>query len=282
MNDESMMARLRRRLHRNGQRRLRGGQEQERPAPVYKSPREIQIMREAGRIVARVHQAFREAVRPGVSTWELDELASSIIHSHNAKSSFLGYRGYPANICTSINEELVHGIPDRARVLREGDIISIDVGVFYRGFVGDSGWTYPVGAIEPAAERLLQVTEESLYAGIEATRAGNRVLDISAAVQGRVEPSGFHVVREYTGHGVGRAMHEGPQVLNYVSDDTDGRVGLRPGLVIAIEPMVQMGTWRTETLSDKWTVISEDQSLSAHFEHTVAVTNRGPEILTRL
>ncbi len=239
-------------------------------------------MREAGRIVARVHQAFREAVRPGVSTWELDELASSIIHSHNAKSSFLGYRGYPANICTSINEELVHGIPDRARVLREGDIVSIDVGVFYRGFVGDSGWTYPVGAIEPAAERLLQVTEESLYAGIEATRAGNRVLDISAAVQGSVEPSGFHVVREYTGHGVGRAMHEGPQVLNYVSDDSDGRVGLRPGLVIAIEPMVQMGTWRTETLRDKWTVISEDHSLSAHFEHTVAVTNRGPEILTRL
>ena len=282
MNDESMMTRLRRRLHRNGQRRLRGRQEQERPAPVYKSPREIQIMREAGRIVARVHQAFREAVRPGVSTWELDELASSIIHSHNAKSSFLGYRGYPANICTSINEELVHGIPDRARVLREGDIVSIDVGVFYRGFVGDSGWTYPVGAIEPAAERLLQVTEESLYAGIEATRAGNRVLDISAAVQGSVEPSGFHVVREYTGHGVGRAMHEGPQVLNYVSDDTDGRVGLRPGLVIAIEPMVQIGTWRTETLSDKWTVISEDHSLSAHFEHTVAVTNRGPEILTRL
>jgi methionyl aminopeptidase len=212
----------------------------------------------------------------------LDELAVSIIHSHNAKSSFLGYRGYPANICTSINEELVHGIPDKARVLQEGDVVSIDVGVFYRGFVGDSGWTYPVGAVEPEAERLLQVTEESLYAGIEATRVGNRVLDISAAVQGRIEPSGFHVVREYTGHGVGRSMHEGPQVLNYVSDDSDGRVGLRPGLVIAIEPMVQMGTWRTETLRDKWTVISEDHSLSAHFEHTVAVTNRGPEILTRL
>lgn len=281
MSDESMMTRLRRRLHGNGRPRLKARQEQERPAPVFKSPREIQIMREAGRIVARVHEEFREAIRPGISTLDLDELAAATIHGHRAKSSFLGYRGYPANICTSINEELVHGIPSRERVLQEGDIISIDVGVFYRGFVGDSGWTYPVGAIEPGAERLLRVTEGSLNAGIKAIRSGGRVLDISAAVQNSVEPSGFHVVREYTGHGVGRAMHEGPQVLNYVSDDTDGRVVLRPGLVIAIEPMVQMGTWRTETLKDKWTVISEDHSLSAHFEHTVAVTNRGPEILTR-
>ena len=282
MNDESMMMKLRRRLRRNGRGRIKARQEQERPAPIHKSPREIQIMREAGRIVARVHQAFRQAIRPGISTWDLDELAAGIIHSHNAKSSFLGYRGYPANICTSINEELVHGIPDQSRVLQEGDIISIDVGVYHRGFVGDSGWTYPVGEIDPAAERLLQVTEESLSAGIEAIRAGSCVLDISTAVQKSIEPSGFHVVREYTGHGVGRSMHEGPQVLNYVSDDTDGRVALSPGLVIAIEPMVQMGTWRTETLKDKWTVISEDHSLSAHFEHTVAVTNRGPEILTLL
>ena len=281
MNDEGMMTKFRRRLRRNG-RRLKARQERKRPAPIHKSPRELQIMREAGRIVARVHQAFREAIRPGVSTWDLDELAVGIIHSHNAKSSFLGYRGFPANICTSINEELVHGIPNRARVLEDGDIISIDVGVVHRGFVGDSGWTYPVGAIDPVAERLLQVTEESLTAGIEAARSGNRVLDISAAVQGSVEPSGYHVVRQYTGHGVGRAMHEGPQVLNYVSDDLDGKVALCPGLVVAIEPMVQIGTWRTETLKDKWTVISEDHSLSAHFEHTVAVTNKGPEILTRL
>ena len=277
-----MMTRFRHRLGRNGQGRLKARQERERPAPIHKSPREIQIMREAGRIVARVHQSFRQAIRPGISTWDLDELAAEIIHSSNAKSSFLGYRGYPANICTSINEELVHGIPNQTRVLQEGDIISIDVGVFYRGFVGDSGWTYAVGDIDPAAERLMRVTEESLSAGIEAIRSGNCVLDISAAVQNSVEPSGFHVVREYTGHGVGRSMHEGPQVLNYVSDDTDGKVALSPGLVIAIEPMVQMGTWRTETLKDKWTVISEDHSLSAHFEHTVAVTNKGPEILTRL
>jgi methionyl aminopeptidase len=282
MNNESMMTRFRHRLRRKGQGRLKARQERERPAPIHKSPREIQIMREAGRIVARVHQSFRQGIRPGISTWELDELAAEIIHSNNAKSSFLGYRGYPANICTSINEELVHGIPNQTRVLQEGDIISIDVGVFYRGFVGDSGWTYAVGDIDPGAEQLLRVTEESLSAGIEAIRSGNCVLDISAAVQNSVEPSGFHVVREYTGHGVGRSMHEGPQVLNYVSDDTDGKVALSPGLVIAIEPMVQMGTWRTETLKDKWTVISEDHSLSAHFEHTVAVTNKGPEILTRL
>ncbi len=282
MADKSMMMKFRRRLRRNGRRPLSAKQERERPAPVFKNPREIQIMREAGRIVARVHQAFREAIEPGISTWDLDRLAVEIIQSHNAKSSFLGYRGFPANICTSINEELVHGIPNRARVLLDGDIISIDVGVYHRGFVGDSGWTYAVGAIDPEAERLLRVTEESLAAAIEATRSGNRVLDISAAVQKSVEPSGFHVVREYTGHGVGRAMHEGPQVLNYVSDDVDGKVELRSGLVVAIEPMVQIGTWRTETLKDKWTVVSKDHSLSAHFEHTVAVTNRGPEILTCL
>lgn len=282
MAGESMMTKFRRRLRRSGPRRPRARQERERSAPVFKNPREIQIMREAGRIVARVHQAFREAIEPGITTWDLDQLAVEIIHSHNAKSSFLGYRGFPANICTSINEELVHGIPNRGRMLLDGDIISIDVGVFHRGFVGDSGWTYAVGTIDPEAERLLRVTEESLAAGIEATRSGNRVLDISAAVQKSVEPSGFHVVREYTGHGVGRAMHEGPQVLNYVSDDVDGKVELKSGLVVAIEPMVQIGTWRTETLKDKWTVISKDRSLSAHFEHTVAVTNRGPEILTRL
>jgi len=239
-------------------------------------------MREAGRIVAKVHQAFRNVIRPGISTWDLDRLAEEIIHKYNATSSFLGYRGFPANICTCINEELVHGIPKRSRVLRNGDIISIDVGVMYRGFVGDSGWTYPVGNISPAVEHLLQVTEESLYAGIKATRSGSRVRDISAAVQNHVEANGLHIVREYTGHGVGRAMHEAPQILNYVSGDLDGTVELHSGLVVAIEPMVQVGTWRTKTLKDKWTVISKDRSLNAHFEHTVAVTNKGPEILTSL
>ncbi len=245
-----------------------------------KTPREIRIMREAGRIVARVHQVLQEAVRPGVSTWELDRLAAEALARHGARSAFLGYRGYPAHICTSINEELVHGIPSRERVLVEGDIISIDVGVFYRGFVGDSAWTYPVGTIGPEARRLLEVTERSLQAGIEQARPGNRIRDISRAVQQVVESAGLHVVRAYTGHGVGRNMHEPPQVLNYVGGDRDGNLVMEPGLVIAIEPMVQVGTPDTETLADGWTVVSKDRSLSAHFEHTVAVTEKGPEILT--
>lgn len=253
---------------------------QERPAPILKSPREIQIMREAGRIVARIHTAMRELVRPGVSTWELDQVALEILQKYGAVSPFFGYRGYPAQICTSINEELVHGIPSKERVLKVGDIISIDVGAQYRGFVGDSGWTYPVGAIDDKTADLLRVTEASLYAGIAQAVVGKRVVDISRAVQQVVEDAGLHVVREYTGHGVGRQMHEPPQVLNYVGGDPDGMLVLEPGVVIAIEPMVQVGTWQTRALRDGWTVVSKDGSMAAHFEHTVAVTNNGPEILT--
>ena len=245
-----------------------------------KSPREIQIMREAGRIVARVHAALREAIRPGVSTLDLDQLAVETMSKYNAVSSFLGYRGYPANICASVNEELVHGIPKKDRVLKAGDIISIDVGVRYRGFIGDSAWTYAVGEISPAAQELMRVTERGLSEGIAQAQVGKRVVDISRAVQRCVEAERMHIVREYTGHGVGRQMHEAPQVLNYESQDPDGQTVLRPGLVIAIEPMVQLGTWQTRTLRDKWTVISKDFSLTAHFEHTVAITNNGPEILT--
>ncbi|MEJ5247249.1 MAG: type I methionyl aminopeptidase [Caldilinea sp.] len=252
----------------------------QRPQPQLKSPREIQIMREAGRIVARVHAVLREAIRPGVSTWELDQLAAETMSKYNAASCFLGYRGFPAHICTSINEELVHGIPSKDRILKAGDIISIDVGVRYRGFIGDSAWTYAVGEISPEAQALMRVTEESLYQGIAQAHPGRRVVDISRAVQRHVEAHGFHVVREYTGHGVGRQMHEAPQVLNYESQDPDGQIVLQPGLVIAIEPMVQIGTWQTRTLKDNWTVISKDHSLTAHFEHTVAITNNGPEILT--
>jgi methionyl aminopeptidase len=252
----------------------------QRSVPVPKSAREIQIMREAGRIVAKVHAALREAIRPGVSTQELDELALAVLQKYNAVSAFLGYRGYPANICASVNDELVHGIPSKKRVLEEGDVISVDVGSQYRGFIGDSAWTYAVGEIDEAAQRLMQVTEASLFAGIEQAVVGNKVMDVSRAVQRVVEENGLYVVREYTGHGVGRQMHEPPQVLNYVSGDADGEYVLEPGVVIAIEPMVQAGTARTRTLSDKWTVVSEDGSLAAHFEHTIAVTNHGPEILT--
>lgn len=261
-------------------RRARTNHVQQQSVPILKSPKEIQIMREAGRIVARVHQALKEAVQPGVSTWELDQVALGVLQKYNAISSFLGYRGYPANICTSINEELVHGIPSKSRKLSNGDIISIDVGVFHRGFVGDSAWSYAVGQIGSKAQKLMDVTEQSLYAGIEFATSGNQVKDISRAIQHHVESNGFYIVREYTGHGVGREMHEPPQVLNYVGGDADGNLLLQPGLVIAIEPMVQLSTWETETLRDKWTVISKDRNLACHFEHTVAITNSGPEILT--
>ena len=260
--------------------RTRATKQQQRSKPTLKDAREIQIMREAGRIVARVHGTFREAIRPGINTWELDQIALEVIHKYNAISAFKGYRGFPGHICASINEELVHGIPSKKRKLQSGDIISIDVGVKYRGFVGDSAWSYAVGPISDEAAELMAVTEESLYAGIEQARLGNQVIDISRAVQKVVEGRGMHVVQEYTGHGVGREMHEAPQVLNYVSEDPDAQTRLQPGLVVAIEPMVQAGTAETKTLKDKWTVISKDRSLTAHFEHTVAVTTRGPEILT--
>jgi methionyl aminopeptidase len=248
--------------------------------PILKSPQEIKIMREAGRIVARVHAALREAVRPGVSTWELDQVALEVLQKYNAVSSFLGYNGYPAQICASVNDELVHGIPSKDRILRAGDIISIDVGATYRGFIGDSAWTYAVGEISDKAVELMTVTEASLYKGIEQATVGHRVVDISRAVQNHVETHGFHIVRGYTGHGVGRQMHEPPQVLNYVAGDPDGNLPLQAGLVIALEPMVQAGTWQTKVLGDDWTVVSKDGSLAAHFEHTIAITNNGPEILT--
>ncbi len=268
-----MKRRPRRRLFRRPTR-------QEAPRPILKTPQEIQILREAGRIVGRVHQVLKEAIRPGVSTWELDQLAAETLHRYNAESAFLGYRGYPAHICTSINEELVHGIPSKERILREGDIISIDVGSYYRGFVVDSAWTYPVGSISEEAQALLEATEGSLYAGIEQAVAGNRIRDVSRAVQEYVESRGFYVVREYAGHGVGRSMHEPPQVLNYVTEGGDSDLVMEPGLVFALEPMVQAGTWETRVLADGWTVVSKDGSLTAHFEHTIAVTGAGPKILT--
>ena len=237
-------------------------------------------MREAGRIVARVHVPLREAVRPGVSTWDLDQIAVEVLRKYNATSCFLGYRGFPANICASINEELVHGIPSKDRILQEGDIISIDVGSRYRGFIGDSAWSYCVGTVSPEAAELMRVTEECLFEGIAQAKTGNRIVDISRAVQQHVESNGLHIVREYTGHGVGRQMHEPPQVLNYVSNDPDGNCLLEPGLVIALEPMVQRDTWETKTLKDNWTVINRKGGLAAHFEHTIAITNNGPEILT--
>ncbi len=248
-----------------------------------KSPEEIAIMRQAGRINALALQAVREAIRPGVSTAELDAIAEEVIRRHGGKPAFKGYPGpypFPATITVCINEELVHGIPREDRIIQEGDIVSVDCGTIYKGFVADAAFTVGVGDISPLARKLLQVTEEALHRGIQQARPGRYTGDISAAIQAHVEKHGFHVVREYTGHGIGRWMHEDPAVPNFGEPGTG--VLLRPGMVLALEPMVLVGTPETEVLEDEWTVVSADGSLTAHFEHTVAVTEFGPQILTKL
>jgi methionyl aminopeptidase len=247
-----------------------------------KNPAEIAIMREAGRINATVLAAVREQLKPGVSTTDLDAAAEEVLKKFGAVSPFKGY-GYPPfpnSITVSINEELVHGIPTTSRKLKEGDIVSIDCGTFFDGYVADSAFSAGVGEISPKAAKLLDVTEQSLFVGIAKMRSGNRTGDISEAIQKYVESHGFQVTREYTGHGVGRQMHEGPQVPNYGTAGTG--ILLRPGMVIALEPMVLVGTNKTKTLKDKWTVVSADGSLTAHFEHSVAVTEGDPLILTVL
>ncbi|HLF27915.1 MAG TPA: type I methionyl aminopeptidase [Anaerolineae bacterium] len=247
---------------------------------VLKSAQEIELMRQAGRIVAEVLALMREVARPGVTTVELDRAAAELIQRRGGRPTFKGYHGYPANICTMINHELVHGIPSSQRRLKDGDILSLDVGVTYKGYVGDAGSTLAIGEVSPRARQLIEVTEGSLYAGIAQARAGHRAGDISAAVQQYVESRGFSIIREYTGHGVGRQMHEEPQVPNF------GRAGrglvLKPGLTLALEPMVSAGDWRTRVLEDGWTVVTADGSLSAYFEHSIAITESDPEILTKL
>lgn len=248
-------------------------------AIIVKSSNELGIMREAGRIVAVVLDTLKDHVKPGVRTAELDAIAEDVLKAHGAVASFKGYRGFPASICTSVNEQVVHGIPG-GRVLREGDIVAIDVGSIYNGFQGDAAVTLGVGRISKEVERLLETTEGALAAGIGAAREGAHLGDISAAIQGHAESRGYSVVREYVGHGIGREMHEEPQVPNY-GDAGQGPV-LRRGMTLALEPMVNAGGWRTKVLSDRWTVVTADGSLSAHFEHTIAVTAGEAEVLTRL
>ena len=248
-------------------------------AIIIKSRDEREKMREAGHIVAEILAKLRSAVRPGITTADLDVIAAAELKQRGAKASFLGYHGYPASVCTSVNDEIVHGIPGK-RVLKDGDIISIDFGAIYHGWHGDSAITVPVGEVSSEVKRLLKVTEDSLYRGIATARAGNRVQDIGRAVQSFVEAEGFSVVRQYGGHGVGRSMHEDPQVLNYIEPGYPNPM-LRPGMVIAIEPMVVMGAKETQVLSDKWTVVTADGSYAAHFEHTVAITEGDADILTR-
>lgn len=244
---------------------------------IVKSSQEIELMRQAGHIVAKTLRELARAVKPGITTIQLDTLARRYIEKLQARPAFLGYQGYPASICASLNDEVVHGIPSLRR-LKTGDIISIDVGVFYKGYYGDAAATFAVGEVSPLAARLLEVTRESLYKGIEKAFPGNHLYDISAAIQAYAESQGFSVVRNYVGHGIGSKMHEEPQVPNF------GLPGKGPvleaGMVLAIEPMVNAGTWEVETLGDNWTVVTRDRSLSAHFEHTVAILQDGPKILT--
>ena len=247
---------------------------------ILKSPREIAVMRTAGSIVAAILTELSKMAAPGVRLIELDRKAEAMTLAYHAKPAFKGYNGFPASICASVNEEVVHGIPG-SRVLKEGDIIGIDFGVFYEDFCADSAITVPIGPVAPEVDKLLRVTKEALFLGIEQARAGNRLFDISGAVQNHVETNGFSVVRDFVGHGIGRQMHEDPQIPNFVGNDYNPK--LKSGMALAIEPMVNIGTYEVDVdQHNNWTVRTKDNQYSAHFEHTVAVTGGDPEILTIL
>ena len=246
---------------------------------LLKSPRELEHMRAAGRILAEVKTLLRDLVKPGLSTKEIDEKVEAFILGRGAASAFKGYRGYPATVCTSINQEVVHGIPSPKRKLKEGDIIGLDLGCIVEGYYGDCAVTLPVGTVPARVQELLDVTRESLDKAIVQCRVGNRIGDISHAVQTHCEGHSFGVVRAFVGHGIGRALHEEPQVPNF-GDPGRGPV-LKAGMVLAIEPMVTMGSWEVQVLEDGWTAVTADGSLAAHFEDTIAITDDGPEVLTR-
>jgi len=244
-----------------------------------KTPEQIEKMRAAGRLLAKALRAMGDAIVPGrTTTADLDALAEEIVRAEGGVPAFKGYRGFPASVCASVNEEVVHGIPSPDRVLQPGDIVGLDLGVTLDGWNADAAWTFPVGDVEPAVQRLLNVTKESLFQGIAKARAGNRIGDVASAIQRYVEKNGFSVVRDLVGHGIGRSIHEEPSVPNF------GKPGqgpaLREGMTICIEPMVNMGTWKVRTLQDQWTMVAADGKPSAHFEHTVAITKDGPLILT--
>lgn len=245
---------------------------------ICKTPREIEIMRVAGQIVARTHQELKKHIHPGITTIELDAIAESFIRKHDAVPSFKGYNGFRGSICASVNEELVHGIPGD-RVLHEGDVISIDIGAKYNGYHGDSAWTYGVGIISSENQHLLDVTEESLYMGLKEAKPGERLSNISHAIQLYVEANKLSVVREYVGHGIGMDLHEDPQIPHYGPPNKGPK--LKPGMVLAIEPMVNAGSRYVKTLQDDWTVVTVDGRMCAHFEHTIAITEEGYEILTK-
>ena len=245
---------------------------------ILKSLQEIEKIRKAGLVVADVLRELRQLIKPGVSTVELDTFAEKIIYAAGAKPAFKGYRGYPRTLCTSVNEQVIHGIPSKDVILKAGDLLSIDVGAVVDGFYGDAAVTVPVGTIRPEAERLMRVTEEALTLGIAEAKPGNRLYDISSAIQHHVETNGFSVVREFVGHGIGRSLHEDPQVPNFGERGRGPR--LQSGMVLAIEPMVNAGKSKTVVLEDQWTAVTADGSLSAHFEHTIAILDDGPKVLT--
>lgn len=247
---------------------------------IIKSKREIELMREAGRIVALTQEELKKHIKPGISTKKLDEIAEKFIVKNGGKPSFKGYHGFPGSICSSVNEVVVHGIPSDDVILKEGDIITVDVGVNYKGYHGDGAWTYPVGNISPEDEQLLKVTLESLYKGLEHAKPFNRVSDISHAIESYVKPYGYGIVEEFTGHGIGKNLHEDPFIPNFGPSDFGPL--LRPGMTICIEPMINMGTKKVEVLSDDWTAVTVDRKRSAHFEHMIVITEDGYSILTEL
>ncbi|MFH5881629.1 type I methionyl aminopeptidase [Liberiplasma polymorphum] len=245
-----------------------------------KSNREIKFMREAGRIVALAHETIKDMIRPGISTYDIDQIVEKVIREHNATPSFKGYGGFPGSACTSINEEVVHGIPSKNRILKDGDIIKVDIGANYKGYHGDSAWTYPVGKISEKAQKLLEVTEASLFEGLKYARSGNRLSDISHAIQTYAESQGFSIVREFVGHGIGKNLHEDPQIPNYGLPNK-GTI-LKPGMTLAIEPMVNVGRKEVKVLEDQWTAVTVDGAYSAHYEHTILITEEECILLTVL
>ena len=248
-------------------------------AILIKSEREIELMREAGKILALTHEELKKAIKPGISTYEIDRIGEEVIRSYGCIPSFLNYNGYPASICVSVNDEVVHGIPSKTRFLEEGDIVSLDAGVIYQGYHSDSARTYGVGEIRTEAADLIRVTKESFFEGLKACRAGNHINDISKAIFNYVSSRGYRAVRDLVGHGVGASLHEAPEVPNFTRMMKGPK--LRPGMTLAIEPMINIGTYEVEWLSDHWTVVTADGALSAHYENTVLITEGEPEILSK-
>ena len=244
-----------------------------------KSEREIEIMREAGNILAIVHEEMEKALKPGVSTWDINKVGEEVIRSYGCKPSFLGYNGYPASICVSVNDEVVHGIPNRKHIIREGDIVSLDAGVIYKGYQSDAARTHACGEISDEARKLIEVTRQSFFEGIRFAREGNHLHEISAAIEDYVVAHGFSCVRDLVGHGIGREMHEDPQIPNFRQKRKGPK--LEAGMTLAIEPMVNIGRYDVCWLDDDWTVVTEDGSLSAHYENTILITKGEPEILSR-